>query len=171
MLPAFGLTSSKASISQPMTSTDKAVMGNDMTRHGMGHPPLFTVTARRKETARNLKGILWRRERRERNGASRKNPLGVCQSNQQQNCPLVHTAVVQLLKGSLLQTHLQQYTPACSEAPRRGDTLQLQPRQPSQGRQTGCEAILTLALHRTPPTSHMPRGNDRGSPAEPGKWV
>lgn len=99
MLPTFGLTSSKASMSQAITSTDKAVMGR--VRHGMKHPPLSTVTARRKETARKLKGILYRREGRERNDASGKNPLGVCQSNQQQNCPLVHTAVVQLLKGGL----------------------------------------------------------------------
>lgn len=56
VLPTFALTSSNASVSQPITNSDKAVTGG--VRHRMKHPPPSTVTARRTATARNLEGIL-----------------------------------------------------------------------------------------------------------------
>lgn len=62
--PSPGLTSSSSSTSMfhLKTSTEKTFSGR--VRHEMKHLPPSTATARRRERARNLEGILGRRERR-----------------------------------------------------------------------------------------------------------
>lgn len=81
LLPSSGLksSSSSTSMSHLKTSTVKAFSGT--VRHEMKNLPPSTVTVRRRERARNLEGILGKRERRGRKDAFSKKALGSCQCN------------------------------------------------------------------------------------------